>query len=101
MAKIEKEASLEERCVQMVERMGGLALKLQIPGVRGFPDRTILMGKHVWFAEFKRIRSGRVSSQQKRWAERLAKARFKTYFIDNETDFEAALSREMDHAEKI
>ena len=37
------EITLETRCVATVEARGGLALKLQIPGVRGFPDRTILM----------------------------------------------------------
>jgi len=96
---LEKESSLEERCVRRVEQLGGLALKLQIPGVRGFPDRTILLGRHVWFAEFKRIKTGRVSAQQKRWAERLARAGFKTYFIDNEPGFEAALAEQLDAQE--
>lgn len=97
MAKIEKESSLEERCVQRVEQLGGLALKLLIPGVRGFPDRTILMpGAKAWFAEFKRIRTGRVSTQQKRWAERLAKTGFRTFFIDTEEEFESVLQEMMD-----
>lgn len=95
MAKIEKEASLEERCVRHVENLGGMALKLQIPGVRGFPDRTILLGNEVWFAEFKRIKTGRISSQQTRWAERLRKAGFTVYFIDNEDAFMEALQGEM------
>ena len=102
LPKIEKEASLEERCVQVVERLGGMALKLQISGVRGFPDRTILMpGAKVWFAEFKRIRSGRVSSQQLRWMERLGKAGFSAYVIDNEADFNEALRKEIGNAEEI
>lgn len=101
MAKIEKESSLEERCVQRVEQLGGLALKLQIPGVRGFPDRTILMpGAKVWFAEFKRIRSGRVSSQQFRWIARLNRVGFGAYVIDSEDDFENALRKET-NAEEV
>lgn len=97
MPKLELESSLEERCVQIVERLGGMALKLQIPGVRGFPDRTILIpGQRVWFAEFKRIKSGRVSSQQLRWIERLGRAGFAAYVIDNEDDFEKALRKETD-----
>lgn len=101
MSRVELESSLEERCVQIVERLGGMALKLQIPGVRGFPDRTILMpGAKVWFAEFKRIKSGRVSSQQLRWIERLGRAGFSAYVIDNEADFERALKKEED-AQKI
>lgn len=101
MPKIELESSLEERCVQIVERLGGMALKLQIPGVRGFPDRTILMpGAKVWFAEFKRIKSGRVSNQQLRWIERLSRAGFSAYVIDNEADFEKALRKER-NAEEV
>ena len=101
MGRVELESSLEERCVQQVERLGGLAIKLQIPGVRGFPDRTIMLDRHIWFAEFKRIKTGRVSSQQKRWAERLAKAGFRTYFIDNEDEFETTLEREIEIAQEI
>jgi len=97
MPKIELESSLEERCVQIVERLGGMALKLQIPGVRGFPDRTILMpGTKVWFAEFKRIRSGRVSAQQTRWLERLRRAGFAAHVIDTEDEFESVLQEMMD-----
>lgn len=92
MGKIEKEASLEERCVQRVERLGGLALKLQIPGVRGFPDRTILLPEcTVFFAEFKRLKTGRVSTQQNRWAERLRARGFAVYFVDHESQFEYIL----------
>lgn len=91
MNRIELESSLEERCVKRIEAMGGMALKLQIPGVRGFPDRTIMLGKRIWFAEFKRIKSGRISAQQNRWAERLRKAGFAVHFIDNEAEFENVL----------
>ena len=36
--KRELERTLEDRCVARIEALGGLALKLSIPGVRGFPD---------------------------------------------------------------
>lgn len=85
---LEKESSLEERCVRRVEQLGGLALKLQIPGVRGFPDRTVLIEGHTIFFEFKRAKGGRISSQQNRWAERLQDRGFPVYFIDNESSFE-------------
>lgn len=97
MPRLELESSLEERCVQIIERLGGMALKLQIPGVRGFPDRTILIpGAKVWFAEFKRIKSGRVSSQQLRWIERLRRSGFDAYVIDTEAEFESVLQEMMD-----
>lgn len=101
MARVEKESSLEERCVQRVEQLGGLALKLLIPGVRGFPDRTILLpGAQVIFAEFKRLKTGRVSTQQNRWAERLRARGFPVYFIDHESQFEYILMETL-NAEEV
>lgn len=92
MARKELERSLEDRCVQRIEALGGLALKLQIPGVRGFPDRSILMpGARVWFCEFKRLKTGRVSAQQVKWAKVLRGLGFKVFFIDDDAQFEAAL----------
>jgi hypothetical protein len=55
------------------------------------------LGRHIWFAEFQRIKCGRVSVQQKRWIERLGKAGFSVYVIDNEDDFEAALKKEKEN----
>lgn len=114
MTKRELEAALENRCVAKVEAAGGMALKLVIPGVRGFPDRTILApGKlksndadrrdwqnsyerpRVWFAEFKRLKTGRVSAQQHRWRVLLHQMGFGVYFIDDDAGFDEALAREM------
>lgn len=93
--KRELERSLEDRCVARIEALGGRALKLVIPGVRGFPDRTILMpGHRIWFAEFKRLKTGRVSAQQVRWSEVLGNLGFRVDFIDNAAAFEAALAWE-------
>ena len=92
----ELEIALEERCVVRIEATGGLALKLYLHGSRGFPDRTVLMrGYNTWFAEFKRLRSGRVSAQQQKWRQTLSKAGFNTYFIDNDEAFERALKSEI------
>lgn len=101
MVKLERENSLEDRCVSTVERLGGMALKLQIPGVRGFPDRTIILNGHVWFVEFKRTRVGVISMQQRRWIERLGKAGFSVYVIDNEEAFEKALRHEAGYEEEV
>ncbi len=85
MTKRELEGALENRCVARIEALGGLALKLSIPGVRGFPDRTVLApGKllsnghdrhspdsyappRVWFFETKRLKTGKISAQQHKW----------------------------------
>lgn len=87
----ELEKALEQRCVRKIEQAGGLALKLKIDGVRGFPDRTILMpGRRVWFAEFKRLKTGRVSAQQEEWARKLEALGFPVWFIDTDDEFDLA-----------
>lgn len=92
MVKIELEQKLEDRCAAKIEARGGLALKLSIPGVRGFPDRTILLDGMTLFAEFKRLKTGRISKQQELWAKRLGDAGFGVYFIDTDQQFDDALS---------
>jgi hypothetical protein len=99
MPKIELETKLEDRCCAKIEARGGVALKLSILGVRGFPDRTALMPEgRVAFYEFKRPRTGRVSAQQVRWRAVLSKLGYNVYVIDNDADFDAALERETNHA---
>lgn len=96
MTKVELEKALEDRCVDKIEARGGLALKLAIPSVRGFFDRTVLMpGAKAWFFETKRMRTGRVSSQQKRWQVLLFQLGFGAYLIDNDDDFDRALEKEL------
>lgn len=94
--KHEIEADLEARCVARIDALGGMALKLSIPGARGFPDRTILMpGANVWYAEFKRLRTGAISAQQHRWRVLLTQLGFGVYFVDSDVTFEAALEKEL------
>lgn len=96
MTKPELESALEARCVAKVEAQGGLALKLQIFGTRGFLDRTIVMPRRVIFwAEFKRRKLGIVSAQQKVWRRILTLLGFGVYMIDTDEDFDRALEREM------
>lgn len=95
MPRRELESALEDRCVKRIESLGGRALKLVTPGVRGFPDRTILMpGRQIWMAEFKRTKSGRVSTQQLYWGQVLEQLGFVYHIIDTDAQFEAALEWE-------
>jgi len=95
--KPELERALEERCVAKVEALGGVALKLMIPGARGFPDRTVLLpGGRIAFCEFKRLKTGRVSAQQTRWATVLRRLGFEVHVIDTDAQFDAFLKRELD-----
>ena len=90
--KPELENALENRCVAKVDAAGGVALKLTIPGVRGFLDRTVCMpGQKIWFFETKRLRTGVISAQQHRFRVLLTQLGFKVYFIDNDAAFDAIL----------
>ena len=101
MTKIELERALEERCVARVEALGGMAIKLLVPGVRGFPDRGCflpgrpLLPRQTFFLEFKRLKTGRVSAQQHMWCFKLTELGFGVYMIDTDAQFEDALAREM------
>ena len=100
MVKIELERELENRCVAKVEAIGGKALKLKLEGVRGFPDRMVLLppkGKHisgdgrVFFVEFKRAKVGVTSRQQVTWGLILGFLGFHTYNVDTDAEFDAIL----------
>lgn len=107
MTKPELESALEDRCVAKVEALGGMALKLAIPGVRGFPDRTLLFrAKAEWtpdhddyhmqpprvaFAEFKRLKTGAVSVQQLKWKRQLEALGFRVYLVDTDAQFDSIL----------
>lgn len=95
MTRLELEKELEARCCAKIEARGGLALKLAIPGVRGFPDRTCLLDGKTFFLEVKRLRTGVISKQQHRWRALLFHAGFNTYFIDTDAGFDQALEREL------
>lgn len=90
--KRELETAIEDRCVAKVQALGGMALKLAIPGVRGFPDRSVLLpDRRVFFLETKRLKTGRVSAQQHRWRALLDRLGFDTYFVDNDDEFDSIL----------
>lgn len=66
------EAKVEADIVAWATSMGGVALKLKLEGVRGFPDRTILLpGGILLFVEVKEPKGGVVSQQQKDWIKKL------------------------------
>ena len=92
---MDREQKTEERCVARVKSLGGLALKLALLGLRGFPDRTILLpGGRIFFVEFKRAGGGRFSQQQSIWSERLTDLGFGVYDVRSALEFETALRAE-------
>lgn len=85
MSQLEKE--IEKYFVQEVKKMGGIALKLIILGLRGFPDRTILLpGGVVKFVELKRPKGGKASPHQIKWKKILTALGFDAQFLKNKDE---------------
>lgn len=64
------EAKIEAAFVAYCLTRGISALKLRIDGANGFPDRTVLTPRGVFFAEFKTPK-GKLSAAQARWKKTL------------------------------
>ena len=76
-----REVVTERKLVRLIEKMGGLCLKLNSPGRRGVPDRLILMpGGVCLFAEVKTTK-GRLSPLQRQCHKELAELGFEVLVI--------------------
>lgn len=70
--KATKESVVELELVRRVQELGGLCVKMQALGRRGFPDRLVaLPGGSVALAELKRPRGGVLSIHQKQYRDKL------------------------------
>ena len=76
------EATIEKAFVAYAESKGCHALKLRIDGKNGFPDRTVLTPRGVFFIEFK-APGGKLRPAQEEWIERLRKLGFYVAVIDS------------------
>ena len=84
------EKDIERALVRMVKQRGGLCLKWSCPGLRGVPDRIILLpGGKVIFAELKRPEGGRLSALQSVFARRLAAMGHTWLLISRQEDITA------------
>jgi len=86
-----REAPLEKRAVTEITKRGGKVLKIIAVGVRGFPDRMILMPGLVVFIEFKKPTGGVVSPHQEKWARLLAYFGFHFYFVHTDQELNKVL----------
>jgi len=79
------EKNLENRFRQYVRTLGGFALKFSPVGIKGFPDRVVLLpGGRIGFAELKHPeKTGRVSDSQIRATRTLRILGFKTIISDS------------------
>ena len=76
------EKDIEKECCAHARSLGIAALKLALIGLRGFPDRTLLVpqGK-VIFVEFKRDSNCKLSPSQEKYKELLERLGFKYYVV--------------------
>jgi len=60
-----KESLVEAELIARVQAMGGVCIKVQAVGRRGFFDRIVVLPKgRVYFVELKRPKGGRLSPHQ-------------------------------------
>lgn len=85
----ELERDIERKLRTLVERRGGICLKLVCPGWAGVPDRIVLLpGGRALFVELKRPQGGKVSKLQLWWAKRLHQLGFYHWIIWNAEDLD-------------
>jgi hypothetical protein len=60
--------------------------------VAGFPDTMLLIDGHCFFVEFKRMKTGRISDNQKLTHKKISKCGFDVYIIDDYQVFEKVLN---------
>lgn len=86
------ERDFENRFVRYANSLGHLCLKLRIDGIDGFPDRTILTVRGVFFLEFKRP-GGVLRPQQRKWKKILTGLGFTFGIVESYEDAVAALEQ--------
>lgn len=92
-----KEASIEEYLKSSVDSLGGVCIKLSPVGLRGVPDRlVILSGPRVVFVELKRPKGGVISEHQKWWARRLSNLGCEHCFVKTRAEVDALLEERHD-----
>lgn len=87
-----KEASIEEYLRGRAERLGGVCIKLSPVGLRGVPDRLmVLPGPRVVFVELKRPKGGVISALQHWWRSRLTSLGCEHHFVKTRSEVDALL----------
>lgn len=87
-----KEASIEEYLRSRVEALGGVCIKLSPVGLRGVPDRLIVLsGPRVVFVELKRPKGGVISALQHWWRKRLLALGCEHHFVKTRVEVDALI----------
>lgn len=87
-----KEASIENYLKDSVEAKGGICLKLSPVGLRGVPDRLIILaGPRIVFVELKRPSGGVIARLQHWWRNRLLALGCEHNFVKTRAEVDALL----------
>lgn len=86
------EAAVEEHLRKQVKVFRGLCIKLNPFGMRGIPDRLVLLpGGIVLFFELKRPVGGSFEPLQERWHTKLRQLGFRVYVCNTKASVDAVL----------
>jgi hypothetical protein len=89
---VQREASIEDYLKQRAEALGGVCIKLSPTGLRGVPDRLmVLSGPRVVFVELKRPSGGVISKLQHWWRARLLALGCEHHFIKTRAEVDALI----------
>ena len=83
------ERQLEQYLCKNILHIGGLCIKLEAQGIKGWPDRTILMDGKTYFVEVKKPEGGVVSHQQRYWLKELPKRGYDARIIRTKEEADA------------
>ena len=87
-----REASIEDYLRERVADLGGVCIKLSPVGLRGVPDRLIVLsGPRVIFVETKRPKGGVISALQHWWRSRLVALGCEHHFAKTRAEVDALL----------
>lgn len=87
-----REASIEEYLRGRIVGLGGVCIKLSPTGLRGVPDRLIVLpGPRVIFVELKRPKGGVVSALQHWWRDRLVALGCEHQFVKTRAEVDALI----------
>lgn len=88
---MKREADLERELCRRVAGVRGVAVKVAFPGVRGAPDRLLLLpGRAVW-VEVKHPVHGRLTPQQRRIHALLKQSGMKVFVLNDKDDIDRIL----------
>lgn len=86
-----KECVIEREFVAVVRQRGGVAIKLQILGWRGWPDRLVITAAgRIFFVETKAV-DGRLRPSQQRVHELLRRLHADVYVVRTSEEIKACL----------